>query len=85
MQNTDSWNNIKPGDMSAVNSLAKQYGRDVSRLTQVFQKGGDLPAPIVLIQNNNSYLIGGNTRLMVVRALNVRPSVMMVQSGENTQ
>ena len=78
MQNTDSYKNIAPGDMNTVNSLAKKYGRDVGRIVQAFQQGGSLPAPIVLMRNNQSYLIGGNTRLMVARALKMQPKVLMV-------
>ena len=45
---------------------------------QKTQSGGTLPAPIVLMQNNEPYLVGGNTRLMVSRAMGVQPMILKV-------
>lgn len=77
MKNTDSYG-IKKGDMKTVNSLGGGYGKDVGSILNAFQQGGTLPAPIVLMQNNQAYLVGGNTRLMVSRAMGVQPMILKV-------
>jgi hypothetical protein len=77
MKNTDSYG-IKKGDMRTVNSLGSGYGRDVGSILNAFQQGGTLPAPIVLVRNNKPYLVGGNTRLMVARAMDVQPMILKV-------
>jgi hypothetical protein len=77
MKNTDSYG-IKKGDMRTVNSLGGGYGRDVGSILDAFQQGGTLPAPIVLVQNNEPYLVAGNTRLMVARAMGVQPMILKV-------
>ena len=77
MKNTDSYG-IKKGDMKTVNSLGGGYGKDVGSIINAFQQGGTLPAPIILMQNNEPYLVGGNTRLMVSRAMGVQPMILKV-------
>jgi hypothetical protein len=64
--------------MKRVNSLAKQHGRDFDRIIQGFQRGNKMPAPIVLTQNNQPYLVAGNTRLMVARALKIQPKIFLI-------
>jgi len=77
--NTESYK-IKKGDMDAVYSIASKYGRDVESIINAFVQGGTLPAPIVLVRKNlKPYLIGGNTRLMVARAMGVQPLILKVQ------
>lgn len=53
--------------------------RDIGRILQVFQTGGTLPAPIVLIHEGTPICLAGNTRLSVCKVLGVRPQVLMVQ------
>ncbi len=77
MKNTDSYG-IKKGDMRTVNSLGGGYGKDVGSILDAFQQGGTLPAPIVLVRNNEPYLVAGNTRLMVARAMGVQPMILKV-------
>ena len=77
--NTESYQ-IKKGDLDAVYPIAAKYGRDIESILDVFSQGGTLPAPIVLVRKNlKPYLIGGNTRLMVARAMGVQPKVLKVQ------
>ena len=77
--NTESYK-IKKGDLDAVYPIAAKYGRDIESILDVFSQGGTLPAPIVLVRKNlKPYLIGGNTRLMVARAMGVQPKVLKVQ------
>lgn len=78
MKNTDSYHEIEKGDMEKVYRFADDYQKDVGSIVDAFQQGGTLPSPIVLIQNNEPYLIGGNTRLMVSRAMGVQPMILKV-------
>ncbi len=78
MENTDSWHNIKPGDFETVESLARGYGRDVERIKSAYVSGGTLPAPIVVSFDNRNTLLGGNTRLMIARAMGIRPKILLV-------
>ncbi|KKW13002.1 MAG: hypothetical protein UY48_C0006G0055 [Candidatus Gottesmanbacteria bacterium GW2011_GWB1_49_7] len=56
---------------------ADEIGRDTTRILRGV--GGTLPAPMVLFrEGHNPYLIGGNTRLSVFRALNATPKVLAV-------
>ena len=77
MDNTDSWE-IEGLEQAKIH--AKEYGRDIERIIEGFKSGEDLPAPIVLIKPDGvPYLVAGNTRLMVARALGVTPKVVMVR------
>lgn len=75
MDNTDSWltTNIKQ-----VEDLADEYGKDYKSILKAFKNGSELPAPIVIKENNRYQLVAGNTRLMVARALGKRPKVLMI-------
>lgn len=77
MENTDSWD-IK--DLEAARRYAEEYGKDIENIIDGFKKGKELPAPIVLIKDDKvPYLIAGNTRLMVAKALKVVPKVVIVR------
>ena len=78
MENTDSWD-IK--DLEDARRYAEEYGKDIENIIDGFKKGKELPAPIVLIKDDGApYLIAGNTRLMVARALKVVPKVVIVRN-----
>ena len=77
MENTDSWGIESLED---ARRYAEDYGKDIERIVEGFESGEELPAPIVLIKPDGvPYLIAGNTRLMVARALKVVPKVVMVR------
>ena len=77
MENTDSWN-IR--DLQHAKEYAEEYDKDIESIIEGFESGNRLPAPIVLIKSDGvPYLIAGNTRLMVARALKVIPKVVMVR------
>lgn len=74
LQNTDSWETTK---MEHVRKLASDYERDVDRIHKGMTQGQSLPSPMVVHRPKKPpYLVGGNTRLMVARALGVRPHVI---------
>lgn len=77
MENTDSWQTT---NMDTVQQLGIEYERDVDQLVQAMKQGKTLPAPLVLIKPDGvPYLVGGNTRLMVSRALGIRPKVFLIK------
>ena len=77
MENTDSWGIESLED---ARRYAEDYGKDIERIVEGFESGEELPAPIVLIKPDGvPYLVAGNTRLMVARALGVTPKVVMVR------
>lgn len=72
--NTDSW---ETDTLDKVAKLAKEYGRDYKSILKGFGDEKDMPAPMIIKKNNKYELIGGNTRLMVARALGIRPKVII--------
>jgi len=76
MENTDSWD---IGSLDDAKNYALEYGKDIESIIDGFKSGESLPAPIVLIKpDGGSYLIAGNTRLMVARAFGIVPKVVKV-------
>ena len=74
LQNTDSWDTKK---ISRARELSIEYDKDVDRVEHGMRKGHTLPAAMVLHRKGKPpYLVGGNTRLMVARALGVKPHVI---------
>lgn len=74
-----------------VLELVKKYGKDIDRLLTQFEKG-EIEAPVILIKKGknpelidanakkeNPYLIGGNTRLMLLKALGMKPKVLEIK------
>ena len=84
------YDEISNSDFSHVESiddvikLAKEYDKNIDALLTQFEKG-KIEAPIILsIGNNKPYLIGGNTRLMILKimlleSLNVQPKVLEIK------
>lgn len=78
MRNTDSWHGIQSGDLKSAIQYAKRYGKDVHSIIDAYKQGKDMPMPIVLMTGASPYLMAGNTRLMVARAMRDRPKVLLV-------
>lgn len=77
LENTDSQ---KTTVLRNAKRLAKEYGRDADSIIQGFNSGEPMPAPIILLRKNHApYLIGGNTRLMIARALKIQPMALIVR------
>jgi hypothetical protein len=54
--------------------------RDIMRIIEGMEHGDTLPAPIVLFRDGHPpYLIAGNTRLLVARAMGRRPKILAVR------
>jgi len=76
IENTD-YNEVKTID--DVKQFAKVYGRNADVIIDGFEKGTSIPAPIVLIRKDKRpYLIAGNTRLMVSKALEIIPEIYAI-------
>lgn len=84
------YDHIDNSDFSRVNTiddvitLAQEYGKDIDSLLTQFNNG-KIEAPIILsIDKNNPHLIGGNTRLMVLKimllkSLNIKIKVLEIE------
>ena len=76
LENTDSWGIESLED---AKRYAEEYDKDIESIIEGFESGKSLPAPIVLIKPDGvPYLIAGNTRLMVAKALKITPRVVVV-------
>ncbi len=78
LENTDSAT-LEFGDWVSVENLANQVNRDWSTLRQKLEKGEIVEAPIIMKTQDQYHLVSGNTRLMVAKALGIRPSVLLFE------
>lgn len=78
LENTDSYYEIK--NVEDVKKLAEKYDKDFDRVYNQITVDKKIEAPIILYRNNQKpYLIGGNTRLMVLRSLGIIPTIFAVR------
>jgi len=77
LENTDSAD-IALGRWDLVEYHAAPGKRDWQTLRATMEQGKELDAPIVVKVGGVFHLVSGNTRLMVAKALGVRPKVLMV-------
>jgi hypothetical protein len=85
----DEWRNLENSDSFGIDSyeqaqsLAEEYGKDIQEINQVFREGGKLEAPTILYKDEeNPYLVNGNTRLMYMRAKDITPMVWKIFYNE---
>jgi len=82
--NDDLWSNLQNTDsygirsMKEVELLALEYGKDLESIVDAIGKGQSIPSPIILIGNGKPYLIAGNTRLMIARAMGIIPEIFCI-------
>jgi hypothetical protein len=73
LENSDSW---KTDSIERAIQLAKKYDRDIDSILLA----NKLPAPAILFRENEKpYLVSGNTRLMVCRALGYVPTIFSIE------
>jgi len=73
LENTDS-NQIK--NIEDVKQLAIKYNKDFDRVYEQIIRNKKIEAPIVLYRKRyNPYLIGGNTRLCILRVLKIEKKI----------
>ncbi len=85
LENTDSFNRVRPGHFEDAEMIIKEYNlelddenkRDFKKILMGFY-GGKMEMPaIIRNQNGKLHLVSGNTRLMISRAMNIRPKVVI--------
>ena len=77
LENTDS-RDIQHGDFETVKKMAEANNRDYLKIKNALEQGTPLPAPtIVRYGEDKLHKIAGNTRLMVAKALGIRPQVLI--------
>ncbi len=88
LENTDSFDKVKPGEIEKAREICEEYNkeldsdtqRDFHGLLENFYKGSKMECPMILKnQEGKLHLVSGNTRLMIARALGVRPEVIIAQ------
>ncbi len=88
LENTDSFHNIEPGHIEEAERITDEYNeellpenkRDFQNILNSIMRGGNMEAPTILKNKDGKlHLISGNTRLMIARALRIRPKVIIGQ------
>jgi hypothetical protein len=88
LENTDSFENVRPGHIEDVERIIETYNKDLSRGTQRnvsllvggFKSGNEMETPVILeSESGYLHLVSGNTRLMVARVLNIQPKVIIAK------
>jgi hypothetical protein len=82
LDNTDS-NRFEVGDWAAVADHAGHVGRDWQSIKDGVVHGQSYDAPIVMKYRDKCHLVSGNTRLMVARALGLKPRVWLFEVYDN--
>ena len=85
LENTDSHSdNILRGDWDAVAQCAEaqEVERDWRGIKARMQTGQPVHAPLIARRGDILHKVGGNTRLMVARALGVKPDVLIVDISD---
>lgn len=79
MTNTDSWKTDTFAKIRNAFIRNNEY-RDLSRLSEQFADG-KVSAPIAIkLGSGKLYLIAGNTRLMMCKALKINPNIVIINS-----
>jgi cytidyltransferase-like protein len=80
----DIWSKLENSDSYDVTSLndavrlAKKYGKNWKSVLSAIKNGTIMDPPMILnYDQNRYYLVGGNTRLMFYKALDIEPKVLL--------
>ena len=77
MENTESWTTTSLRDAKRI---ANSYDKNWKSIAQGLKNKKTIEAPIVLYRlNQTPYLVAGNTRLMFMRAMKLKPKVFKVK------
>ena len=86
LENTDSFHQVVPGQIETARNINQKYNeklaaenkRDFESLLGSFFQGNKIECPTILKNKEGKlHLISGNTRLMIARALKIRPRVII--------
>ena len=82
LENTDSFE-ISSQDWDTVRIHAEDehpdHPRDWKYYKTIYEQGGTVETPTVVKRDDRLHLVAGNTRLMVARALGIKPKVLLVE------
>ncbi|MDB4940262.1 MAG: hypothetical protein JWO40_687 [Candidatus Doudnabacteria bacterium] len=86
LENTDSYD-IRPGFLEDAENLTEEYNsqlsvenkRNFKALVQGFKRNQPMEVPIIIKSNDRLHLLSGNTRLMISRALSIKPKVIIAE------
>ncbi|MDB5190176.1 MAG: hypothetical protein JWN49_502 [Parcubacteria group bacterium] len=89
LENTDSFQGITPGELSEARVLTEEQNQELSHenrrnfdeLLTAFRDGKDMECPTIIRKSGVLHLVSGNTRLMLSRALKIRPKVIIGDIG----
>ncbi len=88
LENTDSFQNVALGQIEKAEKINAKYNevlegenkRDFTKLLAGFNSGNKMECPVIVRNGNGTlHLVSGNTRLMITRALGVRPKIVSRQ------
>ena len=78
LENSDS-PTIEIGNWDQIEELSSQVNRDWEDLKNKLGRGTVLEAPIVMKFGARYYLVAGNTRLMVSKAMGIVPKILLFE------
>lgn len=87
LENTDSFHNVRFGSIDDARKITEEYNmlldedsrRDFDALLEGFTENKEMQCPTIVKKGGKMHLISGNTRLMISRALGIRPKVIIVE------
>lgn len=88
LDNADSFHFVRPGHIEDAEEIIEKYNQDepveqrrsVVLLKESFLGGKQMETPIIVTnEKGDGHLLSGNTRLMVARALGIRPKVIIAE------
>lgn len=87
--NPEDWNDLENTSSRDPNWTLKQiiqykggepFNKDVQRIINGIEAGIEIPAPIILFrQGKPPYVIAGDTRLLVCRAMGIIPKIIAIR------
>ncbi|OHA18904.1 MAG: hypothetical protein A2836_00755 [Candidatus Taylorbacteria bacterium RIFCSPHIGHO2_01_FULL_45_63] len=88
LNNTDSFHNVRSGHLEDAEEITEEYNQKLSqnnrrnfkKLLDSFTFGKEMEVPVIVKNKEGvTHLVSGNTRLMIARALGIKPKVIIVE------
>ncbi len=87
LENTDSFHNVRFGSVHDAREITEEYNalldkdskRDFEALLDGFIEGKAMESLTIVKKGKRLHLISGNTRLMIARALGIKPKVIIAE------
>jgi hypothetical protein len=80
LKNTDSWTKVQKGDMQSMMRAVKENNKLATDLMNKMKLSQSITAPIILKTKGHYHVLLGNNVLRVAKALDVRPTVMLMDA-----